>query len=361
MGRGDGAPPHDAPGVAAVSVRIGAGFLGAISSINDVQHLREAAKVCEDGGLASFWVADQRWMRDVYVSLTDLAARTKRVLLGTRVTDPFIRHPALTAVAVATLDEASDGRAVLGIGAGGSGFRQLGLKRSRPALAVREAIQVIRRLWKGEDFEFHGEIVQWNRGALEFRCRPDIPIVIAARGPYLLELSGELADGAIVASGVSSGGVDWARERIAKGERKAGRAPGSTELLHMTYISIDDRPELARQTVKRALVGTVVGSHPTYDFLKANGLEIPADLFAYLDSGQQDPPHVIELIPDAFVDTLAIAGTVDQCTDQLQSLLDVGIQHPLLAPIPHVEGGEVELLRACVDRIIPRLKVASAR
>jgi 5,10-methylenetetrahydromethanopterin reductase len=344
-----------------MTVRIGAGFLGAISSVNGVERLREAAKVCEDGGLASFWVADQRWMRDVYVSLTDLAARTRTMLLGSRVTDPYIRHPALTAVAIATLDEASDGRAILGIGAGGSGFKQLGISRTRPALAVRESIELIRRLWNGEEFEFHGEIVHWNRGALEFKCRPDIPIVIAARGPQLLELSGEMADAAIVASGVSAGGVDWARERIAKGERKAGRLPGTTELMHMTYISIDDAPAVARQTVKRALVGTVVGSHPTYDFLKANGLEIPADLYAYLDSGGQEPSRIIALIPDAFVDKLAIAGTIDDCVEQLQSLLEVGIQHPLLAPIPKVEGGEVDLLRICVERIIPRLKVATTR
>ena len=343
-----------------MTVRIGAGFLGAISSVNGLESLRSAARICEEGGLASFWVADQRWMRDVYVSLTDIAARTDRLLLGTRVTDPYIRHPALTAVAVATLDEASGGRAILGIGAGGSGFRQLGLNRTKPALAVRESIDLIRRLWRGEDLEFHGQIINWNQGALEFSCRADIPIVIAARGPHLLELAGELTDGAIVASGVSAGGVAWARRLIERGERKAGRTPGHTELLHMTYISIDDRPALARQTVKRALVGTVVGSHPTYEFLKANGLEIPAELFGYLDSGGHDPARIIELIPDSFVSKLAIAGTVDDCANQLQALLDVGIQHPLLAPIPLHDGGEIELLRLCVDQVMPHLRVASA-
>ncbi len=343
-----------------MGVRIGAGFLGAISSVNGLESLRTAARICEEGGLASFWVADQRWMRDVYVSLTDIAAHTDHLLLGTRVTDPYIRHPALTAVAVATLDEASQGRAILGIGAGGSGFRQLGLSRTKPAVAVRESIELIRRLWRGEELEYHGEIINWNQGALEFACRPDIPIVIAARGPFLLELAGEVADGAIVASGVSAGGVAWARERIAKGERKAGRIAGSTELLHMTYISIDEQPAVARQTVKKALVGTVVGSHPTYDFLKANGLEIPSDLFDYLDSGGRASARIIELIPDSFVDKLAIAGTVDECGTQLQGLLDVGIQQPLLAPIPLRDGGEVELLRRCVNEILPQLKVASA-
>lgn len=343
-----------------MAIRIGAGFLGAISSVNRVESLRAAARICEEGGLASFWVADQRWMRDVYVSLTDLAAHTDRLLLGTRVTDPYIRHPALTAVAVATLDEASNGRAILGIGAGGSGFRQLGYARTKPALAVRESIELIKRLWTGEEFELHGQIINWNRGALEFACRPDIPIVIAARGPYLLELAGEMADGAIVASGVSPGGVAWARERIARGERKAGRPDGQTELLHMTYISIDRQPPVARQTVKKALVGTVVGSHPTYDFLKANGLEIPADLYAYLDSGGHEAARIIGLIPDSFVDKLAIAGTVDDCAAQLQSLLDTGIQHPLLAPIPLHDGGEIEMLKLCVGEIIPHLKAVSA-
>lgn len=341
-------------------IKIGAGFLGAISTVNDFEHLRHAARICEEGGLSSFWVADQRWMRDVYVSLTDIAARTDKLLLGTRVTDPYIRHPALTAVAVASLDEASGGRAILGIGAGGSGFRQLGLNRTKPALAVRESIQLIRRLWSGEEFEFEGQIISWKQGALEFPCRPNIPVVIAARGPYLLELAGEVADGAIVASGVSQGGVDWAKQLIAKGERRAGRQPGKTELMHMTYISIDADRRVARQTVKRALVGTVVGSHPTYDFLKANGLEIPSDLYAYLDSGEQAPARIIELIPDTFVDKLAIAGTADDCADQLQGLLDAGIRHPLLAPIPVRPGGEIEILEQFVSRIMPALKVASS-
>ncbi len=341
------------------ALRIGAGFLGAISSVNDLEHLRLAAQICEDGGLSSFWVADQRWQRDVYVSLADIGACTDLLLLGTRVTDPYIRHPALTAVAIATLDEATGGRAIMGIGAGGSGFRQLGLARTKPAVAVRELIEVMRRLWRGEEFEFEGRIINWRRGALEFQCRADIPVVIAARGPLLLELAGEVADAAIVASGVSPGGVAWAKQLIAKGELRAGRQQGQTELMHMTYISIDDDPRIASQTVKKALVGTVVGSHPAYDFLKANGLEIPSDLAAYLDSGGYDAPRIIELIPDSFVGKLAIAGTVEECASQLQGLLDAGIQHPLLAPIPRQDGGEIEILEQFVNRIMPELKAVS--
>jgi 5,10-methylenetetrahydromethanopterin reductase len=336
--------------------RIGAGFLGHISAGNGFAELREAARICEAGGMDSFWVADQRWMRDALVSLTDVAARTERLLVGTRVTDPYVRHPGLTAAAIASLDEASGGRAILGIGAGGSGFAQMGIERPRPAVAVREAIEVIRRLWAGEVFEYHGRIVHWNRGGLEFPCRPDIPVVIAARGPMLLRLAGEVADAAIVASGVSPGGVAWARERIAGGERRAGRPEGSTELMHMTYITIDEDRAAAREMVKKGIVGAVSGSHPTYDFLAANGLEVPPDLYAYLDTGARDAVRTRELIPDSFVDKLAIAGTVDECAERLAALIDAGIDHPLLSPIPLRPRGELEILERIAADILPRLR-----
>jgi 5,10-methylenetetrahydromethanopterin reductase len=336
--------------------RMGAGFLGHISGQVGFEQLAAAARICEEGGLESFWVADQRWMRDVYVSLTYLAARTERLLLGTRVTDPYVRHPGLTAAAIASLDEASGGRAVMGIGAGGSGFAQMGLERPKPAVAVREAIEICRRLWAGEEFELDGRILSWRGGRLEFECRPDIPVVIAARGPRLLELAGEVADGAIVASGVSPGGVGWARQLIARGERRAGRQEGSTELLHMTYISISEDRERARRTVKKGISGAVSGSHPTYDFLAANGLEVPGELYRYLDTGAREPAHIVELIPDSFVDRLAIAGSVEECAEQLQALLDAGIDHPLLSPIPVEAGGELEILRSVVRRVLPDLR-----
>jgi 5,10-methylenetetrahydromethanopterin reductase len=336
--------------------RMGAGFLGHISGQVGFAELEAAARICEEGGLDSFWVADQRWMRDVYVSLTYLAARTERLLLGTRVTDPYVRHPGLTAVAIASLDEASGGRAVMGIGAGGSGFAQMGLERPKPALAVREAIEICRRLWAGEEFELDGRILSWRRGRLEFECRPDIPVVIAARGPRLLELAGEVADGAIVASGVSPGGVGWARQLITRGERRAGKQEGGTELLHMTYISISEDRERARQVVKKGISGAVSGSHPTYDFLAANGLEVPGELYRYLDAGAGDPARIVELIPDSFVDKLAIAGTVDECGDQLQALLDAGIDHPLLSPIPVEPGGELDILSSVVTHVLPDLR-----
>src|SRR5207244_5865725 len=101
-------------------------------------------------GYDYLWLADERFFREVYASLTLCALRTERIKLGPCVTDPYSRHPAMTAMAIATVDEISRGRAVLGIGAGVSGFREMGVTRARPGVAIGEAGGVVRRTLAGE-------------------------------------------------------------------------------------------------------------------------------------------------------------------------------------------------------------------
>ena len=100
-----------------------------------VAQMVERAKLAEANGYDTLWVADERFYREVYSTLAILAQHTTRVHLGTCVTDPFSRHPALTAMAIATLDEISNQRAILGFGAGISGFAELGIVRKKPAAA----------------------------------------------------------------------------------------------------------------------------------------------------------------------------------------------------------------------------------
>jgi 5,10-methylenetetrahydromethanopterin reductase len=308
----------------------------------------------------SFWVADQRWMRDVYITLGLLAGATRRVLLGTRVTDPYIRHPALTAAAIATLDEASSGRAVLGIGAGGSGFAQLGLQREHPVTAIREAVTLIRKLWAGGVAEYRGEIVTWNGGGLEFPSRSDIPVVLAARSPRSLQLAGEIADGVIIAAGATRNAVAWARKHVAAGERLASRSAGATEILHMTYVAIDRDPAAARLAARDAVYGAVVGSHPRYEFLAASGLRPPRELTDYLDGGGRDRREVTSRITDDMVRALAVTGSEEDCAQKVAALIDAGVQHVLLAPVPTPDTTAVQCLTRFTTVVLPQLAEAAA-
>src|SRR5437773_9685760 len=139
--------------------------------------LAALAEVAEATGYDDFWIADERFFREVYACLTLCALRTRRVRLGPCVTDPYSRNPALTAMAIATLDEIAGGRAVLGIGAGVSGFRELGIDAGRSAVAIREALELIRRLLAGETVTLKGEQIAFSEGRLDFPpIRPDVPI-----------------------------------------------------------------------------------------------------------------------------------------------------------------------------------------
>ena len=164
-----------------------------------VPKMVERAKLAEQAGYDAVWVADERFYREVYSSLAVLALNTRRVQLGTCVTDPYARHPALTAMAIATLDEISNGRTLLGFGAGISGFAELGIVRNKPARAMREAIELIRRLLKGETVDFHGEVIGFTNGKLSFKpMRSDIPVYVASNGPLGQRMTGAVADGAIM-------------------------------------------------------------------------------------------------------------------------------------------------------------------
>ena len=209
-------------GSSSPALRFGAGLLGHYSRAYSVSRVAELGALCERLGFDSYWIADQRWMRDVWVSLTATAMRTSRIQLGTRVTDPYVRHPALTAVAIASLDELSGGRAILGLGAGGSVSARWRSSGRSLSTALREAIELIRRLLAGEEVDYPGELVRFRRGALEFATRRDIPVVIVARGPKILELGGRVADGVMVASMASPAAVTWGIEHVRAGMRRPG-------------------------------------------------------------------------------------------------------------------------------------------
>jgi len=197
-----------------------------------VKQMVGRAKLAESSGFDKVWLADERFYREVYACLAVLAASTNQVGLGPCVTDPFARHPALTAMAIATLDEISGGRAVLGIGAGISGFAELGIERKKPPRAMREAIELIRALLRGEEVDFHGEVVRFRNGHLSFKpAREDIPVYVASNGPLGQRMAGALADAVIMEACGSVAEVRALRAEVARGAEKAERDPRQVKLI----------------------------------------------------------------------------------------------------------------------------------
>ena len=144
----------------------------------------ERAKLAEANGYDTLWVADERFYREVYATLAILAQHTTRVKLGTCVTDPFARHPALTAMAIATLDEISNQRAILGFGAGISGFPELGHRAQEAGRRDPRDDRGRARAAQGRDGRLPGRRDRFNNGKLSFKpVRADIPDLCREQRP----------------------------------------------------------------------------------------------------------------------------------------------------------------------------------
>ena len=181
----------------------------------------------ESLGFDHLWVTDSSLhARNSYAYLTLAAVSSSRLRLGTAVTNPVTRHPAITAAAAATVDEVSGGRAILGIGAGDRPLLALGHKPCAPA-DLADAIEAIRALWSGDEVTVTAPGFTLDHARLRFDARPGLPIYVSASGPRTLELAGGLADGVILLIGLFPDAVTWALEHIDRGARGRGPAPAA--------------------------------------------------------------------------------------------------------------------------------------
>jgi len=209
--------------------------------------LAELAQLAERTGYDYLWLADERFFREVYASLTFCALRTQRIKLGPCVTDPYSRHPALTAMAIATLDELSGQRAVLGLGAGVSGFRELGIARDKPGVGLREAVDVIRQLLAGETVTYPGSVVRVDGAHLDFKpVRAEIPMYIASQRPVGVRAAGRVANGAIMQGCVAEPLFTFFRDTVIAGAREAGRDPARIDLVARINVCVHDDRKVAR-------------------------------------------------------------------------------------------------------------------
>ena len=308
------------------------------------------------------WVADERFRRDPWVTLGVLAAATTRLGFATAVTDPYIRHPALTATAMASVADAAGGReTILGLGAGASGFGALGIERPGPATAIREQIELSRRLWaEREAFSYAGKQIRFTDSRMGFTPPGPIPIWVAGRGPQILELAGELADGVLVASFVGGPLLEHSLARVAAGEarRRAGLAP--LERGSWAYVAIDPDRAAARGAVRTGIAVALWGSRPIIAEL---GIELPAELTRLMaETAYSVEPEVIgraaALVPEHLIDDCSIAGTADEVAAKVQRLTRHGISHLAAWLFPTRNRSLDAMVDDYVEEVIPRVRRA---
>lgn len=157
------------------------------------------AQAAEAVGFDQFWISNDLFLRSALPILAAVAQQTKRFEIGTCILNPYTIHPSEIAMATATLDELSGNRFNLGLAAGAKDFLEwVGLEQTKPLAAVRESVDAIRRLQRGEVVEADGHFMQWGKDAyLRFDAPRVTPIYVGALGPKMLTLAGEVADGVL--------------------------------------------------------------------------------------------------------------------------------------------------------------------
>ena len=244
--------------------RLGVAFSGGLTPPEIV----ECVKLAEDLGYDSAWVTEGHG-GDQFAVLAACAVQTSRIRLGTSISSIFVRSAPTIAMAAATVDHLSGGRFILGLG---SSHRvqvvgEHGLPYSRPIERLRETVDVVRTLLRDGVVSHRGELLQIERFDLWFRpLRPVVPVYLSGVFRPMLEVCGEIAEGAILTSST----LDWARSaaaHVAAGARRAGRDPGDIEMAALLGCAVGPAAE-ARQRLKPG-VATYAGSFPRYNRLLA--------------------------------------------------------------------------------------------
>jgi 5,10-methylenetetrahydromethanopterin reductase len=242
-------------------------------------------------------------------------------------------------MAIATIDEISDGRAVLGIGAGISGFAELGIRPQKPARAIRESIELIRALLRGEQVGVAGDVISFGSGRLSFApLRSEIPIHVASNGPLGQRSAGAIADAAIMEACGSVAEVAAFRSEVERGEAAAGRAKGSVRLIARLNACIAEDGRRARDIVRPTVARYLRRGSLRLATAAAQGLTLPQEATApladapYADGATPYLP-LLPLITDRHVDALTLAGTKEEVAAHVIELRRAGIGTIIIRPL----------------------------
>ncbi len=316
--------------------------------LSTMKAAEDLAKWCRKGenfGFDSIWLSEDPYYRDCLPLMTVLAHNTHKVRIATSIVNFYTKHPVYMAMAAATIDEISGGRLALGVGRGVRSLieGELSIDYGSPLDYAEEYLQCLRRLLAGEKVTHQGEMVRMKDAQLHFApLRKHIPILLAAMGPKTLGLAARYADGAILNSCTS---VRHAKESAGV-LRTSGKGKGEPELVCAIWVSIDDDKDKALDSM-RTSVGFLL-SIPTFGEVFLGKSRLPTSSLVPLREefrweervgdpmwhlARADPKRVKELVDDKVVDTLTVAGTVEECRNRIREYHDAGVTTAMVNPM----------------------------
>jgi len=271
---------------------------------------------------------------------------TNRIQVGSGVINNWTRNIGLLASTYLTLDDLAPDRIICGIGAWWDPLaRNVGIERRKPLTAMRETVEVLRRLLNMERVTFHGELVHVDGIELDVvhgRREPrNVPIMIGATGPKMMELTGEIADGAVLNYCVPPDYNDQALELLENGAKKSGRTLEDVDRPQLVVCSVDLDHDRALDTT-RELLTQYLAQQP--HIAKASGVsqEIVDEIQSILGwpATHEQIQQAKHFVPDELILRITASGTPDEARSKVNEYYKHGATCPILYPV----GGDVKLL-----------------
>lgn len=316
--------------------------------LQDAHPIRDGmkyAQYAEDHGFEAVWQAESRLVRDAIVPMAAFAAVTENIKVGSGVINNWTRNIGLLAATFLTLDDLAPDRILCGIGAWWDPLAQnVGIERRKPLQAMRETVEVLRRLLALENVTFEGEFHQVTGVELDIvhgRREPrNVPIYIGATGPKMIQLTGEIADGIVLNYCVPPEYNDMAMENLAIGAERAGRTLDEIDRPQLIVCSVDEDPDRALDGA-RGLLTQYLAQQP--HIAQASGVkpEVVEKIQSILGwpATKEQIDQVKAYVPDELVHRITASGTPEQVRAKVQEYIDRGATCPILYPL-----GDVELM-----------------
>ncbi len=327
-------------------------------AVDPTDRFIELVRYMDGSGWDYLWVVDcVLHSRDTFAYLGAATQHSTRLRLGTNIVNPVSRHPAVNLGGITTIDDLTGGRAVFGVGLGSDHYlKEIGEPPATRRL-VGDMVTQCRRLLAGETVSWRGERFALEQARLRYYTgRRAIPIYVAATGPKMLELAGEVGDGVFVHVGAHPKTVAFARERIRAGAKGAGRDPERPDVSLFLFCSIGpDRRECLDDC--RMATALIVSRVP--DYARLMGYDAKrVDEIRETWKRTSSAATAGTLVPDEWVEDLNLVGSPAEVVRKLEALAAIGIAHVTILPRGHSEGGRprIETVRAFTEHVMPKFR-----
>ena len=329
--------------------RIGVAFSGGLSPTDVV----ECVQLAEELGYESAWMSEGHG-GDHFSVLTACAVATSRILLGTGITSVFVRSAPTIAMAAASVDYFSRGRFILGLGT--SHKVQVepehGLVFSQAVPRLRDCVRVVRDLLHQGEVSLQGSVYNIEHFDLTFQPhRREIPIYVSAVFPKMLEVCGEIAQGALL-TWCTLENARTAVRHVSIGAERAGKDPKDVDVATLIRCAIDTDKDQARDSLRHN-TALYAAKFPRYRKLMADAGfadEMEAVRRAW-HAGDREKAK--RLVPAGLLDKMALLGTPEEYRQRLREYRDAGITLPIISPRasgPDPKGQAMHVIRSCAPQ-----------